>query len=385
MMRSLYTVRYEEMPADGEFTVLYEARTRDHAMTADPAVNKLTRTIASTQTLELAELPSSSILYTPLEERFERITRVAARVLKVPVAAISLFNRDEEWFKSVTGWQVSKLDAAQSLGMQMMSGSEMVIVPDLQADSRTVGHPLVVQSPHFRFFAGAPLVERHGATIGVFGVYDIRPRTMSIGDIQSIRDLSGMAGSAILADQIGNAQATLASKLGAARRESLIDPLTRVWNRRGANMALKSAFAEADTEDHPVCVGVMDVDRFKRINDTYGHDIGDIVLRKVAEGLVANMREDDIVCRLGGDEFLLLLIDADERFAGHAIERIREALGESPVRTRHGPIALTISVGYTVRRPGCKKSHEDVIQLADQALMASKTSGRNRAQIASDS
>ena len=143
-------------------------------------------------------------------------------------------------------------------------------------------------------------------------------------------------------------------------------------------MALKTSFAEADSANISMTMSLIDIDRFKSINDTYGHDVGDVVLRKIAETLVANMRENDIVCRLGGDEFLLILSEADETTAGRAIERIRRSLADAPVRTRHGDIALTVSCGYVVRRPGSEKTYEELILAADQALMASKSAGRNR-------
>lgn len=347
-------------------------------MIAEAATDPLTRTIASSQTLKLAALPSESILYTPVEQRFERITRIATKLLNVPVAAITLFHQDEEWFKSVQGWDVRKFPVAASLGVIAAQARDLVVIPDTAVDERTKAHPLVTSAPGFRFFAAMPLHERDGGVIGTLSVMDIRPKQASEVDLDSIRDLCAITQGEILSDQISNAQAALTAKLGAARREALIDPLTRVWNRRGGNMALKTAFAEADAANISITISLIDIDRFKTINDNYGHDVGDIVLRKIAETLVGNMREHDIVCRLGGDEFLLILYEADVKTAGAAIERIRRSLADSPLRTRHGDIALTVSLGYVVREPGSDKTYEELILLADQALMSSKSSGRNR-------
>jgi diguanylate cyclase (GGDEF)-like protein len=353
-------------------------------MSAEAAPDALSRTIASSQTLELAALPSDSILYTPVEQRFERITRIATKLVNVPVAAITLFHRDEEWFKSVQGWDVRKLPVAASLGALAALARDLVLIPDTTADERTRDHVLILSEPGFRFFAGMPLFERHGGIIGTLSLMDTRPRNVAEIDLESIQDLCAIAQSEILSDQMNSAQAALTAKLGAARREALIDPLTRVWNRRGGNMALKTAFAEADAANLSITISLIDIDKFKTINDTYGHDVGDVVLRKIAETLVTNMRENDIVCRLGGDEFLLILYEADGKTAGKAVERIRHSLADSPLRTRHGDIALTVSCGYVVREPESDKTYEELILLADQALMASKSAGRNRVEAATN-
>ena len=352
-------------------------------MSTDDADGPLSGTIASSQTLKLAALPADSLLHTSVEKRFERITRIATKLLKVPIAAITVFHHDKEWFQSLQGWDVSYLPMQDGFGQIAAAEEGLTIVPDTTADKRTQGHPLVVEPPYFRFFAGVPLYERHGEIVGTLSVMDTQPKTADEIDAESIVDLSALAQSEILSDQLDSAQAALSSKLGAARREALVDPLTRVWNRRGGNLAMKSAFAEADAAGHHCSVCLIDVDKFKTINDTYGHDVGDIVLRKIAEALVRNIRENDIVCRLGGDEFLLILTEADGEIAGRAIERTRASLEESPLRTRNGDVFLTVSAGYAVRTPNSNRSSEELILAADQALIASKAAGRNRVLAAS--
>ena len=227
-----------------------------------------------------------------------------------------------------------------------------------------------------------PLYEGLGSVVGTFSVFDTKPRSIEDIDRQSILDLGGMAQSEVLSDQIDGAQQALTSKLGAARRDALMDPLTRVWNRRGGNLALKTAFSKADQVNQPVTVCLIDVDKFKTINDSFGHDIGDIVLRKIADTLSANLRENDVVSRLGGDEFLLVLHGADAEIAAIAMERIRSSLANEPLRTRNGDVALTVSAGYAIREPHSAKSAAEMILAADQALISSKSAGRNRVQAA---
>lgn len=340
----------------------------------------LSQTLAGTNTLQLAALSQDGRYVSSIGEGFDRITRVATKLLAVPVAAVTLFHHDAEWFKSVRGWNVTSLDLGRSLGKLAADENEPLVILDTLADARTRHHPLVTEDPHFRFFAAVPLYEGLGAVVGTFSVFDTTAREAAQIDRQSIFDLGAMAQSTILSDQIDGAQQALTTKLGAARREALMDPLTRVWNRRGGNLALKTAFSKADQSNQPLTICLIDVDKFKTINDSYGHDIGDIVLRKIAEALSANLRENDVVSRLGGDEFLLVLHGADADTAAAAIERIRASLANEPLRTRHGDVSLTISAGYAIREPHSGVTAPEIILRADQALIASKSEGRNRIQ-----
>src|SRR5262249_60403146 len=118
--------------------------------------------------------------------------------------------------------------------------------------------------------------------------------------------------------------------LGVARREAMMDPLTRLWNRRGASMLLKSAFEGADHRSAPMTLALLDLDNFKRINDSYGHQIGDEVLRKVASRLIGAVRNNDVVCRIGGDEVLILMTHTDPPTARHLAQPTPRAEAPPP-------------------------------------------------------
>lgn len=343
----------------------------------------LSKTIASTETIKLAHLPMLDLLYTPIEERFERITRLARRTLGVPVAAITLLNSEKQWFKSVSGWSVMELPREQSLCNLTLEANGLVAIPDTREDARTANHPLVVAGPKFRAYAGCPLTDGEGLVAGTICVYDVKPRALSSNDQQSLLDLAGIAQTEIARDRLRSAHAMLTAKLGIARREAMMDPLTRLWNRRGAMLLLESAFEEADRHSTAATVALVDLDSFKQVNDTLGHHIGDEVLRKVAGRLVSSVRGEDIACRIGGDEFLLLIGDSDLH-AGHAIaQRILAAITGSPIVTREGAIAVTASVGFTIREPRDQASIDELLVRADDALRESKVQGRNRVRAAS--
>jgi diguanylate cyclase (GGDEF)-like protein len=343
----------------------------------------LTKTIASTATLKIANINSFDLFYTPIEERFERITRIARRALHAPVAAISLLNEDKQWFKSAAGWGISELPRDQAICKLTVEANQIVMIADTLTDPRTAKLPIVMAAPRFRAYAGHPLVDDQGACIGTFCVFDLKPREFAPVDRQALIDLAALVQGELVSDQLSNAHAALTSKLGMARREALMDPLTHLWNRRGASVLLKAAFASADQRGTPLALALLDLDNFKRINDTRGHQAGDEVLRRVASRLLSTVRSDDAICRLGGDEFLILMADTDAAIASRVAERIRHAVTETPVPTRDGAVEVSVSVGCTVRQPRETTAVDALLERADQALMESKSAGRNRVRMTS--
>lgn len=338
----------------------------------------LTRTIASTETLKLTSFPRSSLLYTPLEDRFERITRLARRALDVPVAALTLVDTSKQWFKSVTGWNVSELAIESSLCRWTLESGSPTLIGNLASDPRTSCHALVAGAPKFRALASMPLKNDADITVGTFCVYDTKPREFSSGERQALEDLANVAQQEYLSDRMNEFYAALTQKLGVARRESMMDALTHLWNRRGASVLLDNAMSRADRTQNALALALLDLDDFKRVNDTYGHQVGDEVLRRMARRLVASTRSSDFSCRLGGDEFLVLMVDTDAQAALQIAERVRTDAAGLPIRTRRGDMSISLSLGLTVRMPGERVAADDLIARADQGLMQSKQSGRNR-------
>jgi len=343
---------------------------------------ELSSTIASAATMKLARLSTSNLFYTPIEERFERLTRIARVALDVPVAAVTLINSEKQWFKSVSGWDVTELPMERSLCQWTLDDNQVTIIEDTSEDPRTLDHPLVEFSPKFRFYAGCPLKDAENRLVGTLCTYDINPRKFSAVDRQCLRDLAALTHREFHADQLAHAHAAMTAKLGIARREAMMDPLTRLWNRRGAMVMLHGACQEADQTDRPLAVALLDLDNFKRVNDTYGHSIGDEVLRRLGSCIISCIRDDDVTCRIGGDEFLLLISDADAQIAAHVAERLRRSITETAIATRQGNIPISISIGFTIREPNENVSAEELLERADKGLLQSKSSGRNSVRCA---
>jgi diguanylate cyclase (GGDEF)-like protein len=341
----------------------------------------LTRTIASTATLKLAELHAHNLFYTPIEARFERIIRVARRALDVPVAAVTLVNAEKQWFKAIGGWSVNELPMESSLCRQTLDDMQLTVVPDAHSDARFSEHPLVTGHPRIRFYAGYPLVDDSNVPQGTFCIMDIKPRQFSARDRECFLDLAMMAQAELMTDRMMNAQGEFITKLGTARREAMIDVLTRLWNRRGANMFLKRAIERAEENQTDLALGMLDVDRFKQINDVHGHSAGDEALRKVGQVLTGALRATDIACRYGGDEFVVILPGLDAKAASGILDRLRNNIQSQQIRTRSGNIPITVSIGCAIRTRSNRLSDEQLLEAADRALAESKAGGRNQMRL----
>jgi diguanylate cyclase (GGDEF)-like protein len=151
------------------------------------------------------------------------------------------------------------------------------------------------------------------------------------------------------------------------------DFLTNLINRRRFNEVLEANFAQAVIRDAPISVIMVDVDRFKSYNDTFGHSAGDFVLRVVAQNLMESARTSDVVARYAGDEFAILVHEADAVAAVKCAERYRDA-----IKAFHWPLRpVTASFGVATRSPSIEDP-ATLIEEADRALYFSKRSGRTR-------
>jgi two-component system, cell cycle response regulator len=164
-------------------------------------------------------------------------------------------------------------------------------------------------------------------------------------------------------------------------RLAMRDPLTGLYNRRFATPQLTSVAVQAREEGSPFAVMVMDLDRFKQVNDLYGHAAGDQVLVEVARRLTANLRDTDVLARIGGEEFLAILPRSSMDTAQRVAERLCQVMEDDPIRLTSGEeLSVTVSIGVAVA--GTQGDHsfavERLVEQADLALLESKGAGRNQ-------
>jgi diguanylate cyclase (GGDEF)-like protein len=154
------------------------------------------------------------------------------------------------------------------------------------------------------------------------------------------------------------------------------DVLTELPNRRYAMERLEQAWSESERLRRPISVLIVDIDHFKSVNDRLGHDVGDQVLRSTAAVLRQHTRRADVVCRLGGEEFLVINVDSDEHGAGMCAERLRSAVEANVIRAHGHDVRVTISVGLATRQEWTL-AMGDLLKAADEAVYAAKAAGRN--------
>lgn len=180
-----------------------------------------------------------------------------------------------------------------------------------------------------------------------------------------------------LAEQVALALANLRLR-EALRSQSVVDPLTGLFNRRYLENVLERECRRAVRAGRPLTVLMLDVDHFKNVNDTWGHDAGDLVLRELAGVLRAHFRGDDIACRYGGEEFVVLLSDSTPDAAYARAEQLRQMIHSLSIQYRQQSVGLlTVSIGVAAL-PDHGTTPEELVSAADRALYEAKTSGRDR-------
>jgi diguanylate cyclase (GGDEF)-like protein len=167
------------------------------------------------------------------------------------------------------------------------------------------------------------------------------------------------------------------------KKLSWTDPLTQLLNRRSCEERFKSEIARFERTQEPFCIILGDLDHFKNINDTYGHNAGDYVLVEVSNILKENSRKTDMVFRWGGEEFLFLLTGTEIKGGIITGEKIRKKIEEKVFEYNKQTLPITISLGLSIYKEG--QGMEDCVKNADENLYSAKKSGRNRLHPQSDS
>jgi two-component system cell cycle response regulator len=161
------------------------------------------------------------------------------------------------------------------------------------------------------------------------------------------------------------------------------DSLTTLWNRGVILELLGRELSRSHRENATTVILLCDIDHFKAVNDSFGHLIGDEVLRETAKRLLASVRTYDFVGRYGGEEFLIVLNNCDPVFAFARAEEIRNTISQRPVQTSAGPVPITMSLGLLLSHQWGRRSVEELLHEADVALYAAKAAGRNCVEVTS--
>ena len=486
--------------------------------------------IPANEEQRLRSLHGLQILDTLPEEGFDDLTTLAGQIVGVPIALISLVDRDRQWFKSKVGLDIDQTSRSVSFCAHAILGDTIFEVEDATKDTRFSGNPLVTGHPGIRFYAGMPLTSPEGANVGTLCTIDRVPRKLDEGQRRglkiiarqvmaqielrrlliehkirdkeraAIQELSNLLHSCLSLDEArrviarsvetlfhedsgavylanpydtrletlvkwGNAEedsndvqrdfcwalrrgrphratgnsddvrcahhkypgrpafcvpmmaqgktigvmtvvwndsprtesraewihwlfATVADILAVAlaglrlreelRGNSIRDPLTNLFNRGYMEETLERELHRMQRVRLPLGILALDFDNFKQINDTYELGAGDTVLRAFADLLQSKFRQDDLVCRSGADEFLIILPTADAKMIQQRAEELRQCAERMQISYRGKPLPATTISGGVAIFPQHGTTGAELIRGADVALKQAKERGRNR-------
>lgn len=337
----------------------------------------------------LAAVQRTGLLDTPPEENFDRLTRLASRLTGAPVVFVSLLDQGRDFHKSVFSPVAPAPGASRDrVGRTFCHYVAVTKVPLVIEDVTLL--PVFrdlpsVKAMGVRAYAGMPLLTEEGDTLGTFCALDFAPRHWTEQDLDVLTEFAHSALREIRlrmalqhADAVNQQlveQIQRVDELNMKLEElAITDPLTGLRNRRAFDASVAQEIAIVQRRGTPLSLLMLDVDHFKRVNDSLGHDGGDKVLQAIAAHMKACARTVDVVARVGGEEFAVILPSTDEAGAHEVGERMRRAVEGGP----WPEMPVTISVGVATLTDG--EDAERIYGRADAALYAAKQAGRNRVQ-----
>ena len=364
----------------------------------DPALNIKPDRLSSLLTIGLRLTAERD-----LERLLHVIIAETTAVMDAERSSLFLIDREkgEMWAKIAQGVDVIEIRFPLGMGVAGIVGKtgEAVNIADAYADPRF--NPEFDRKTGFRTrsILCAPLRNRHGETIGAIQVLNKKAGAFGAEDETLLAALSSQAAVAIdnadlyrrlsilnqsLERKVEERTAELRSandRLTALNREleeiSITDALTRVYNRRYFMDRIRQEVKRVSRYGPPVSLLMIDIDFFKKVNDTYGHQAGDVVLAGVAGLIKDKLRETDLFARYGGEEFVLVATGTELPGALILAERMRKLIEDASFQTAGATLTVTVSIGIGTWDPALKDDFEELIRRADAALYRAKEQGRN--------
>lgn len=312
----------------------------------------------------LIALRSYDVLDTARESAFDNIAHLAARLTGTPTSLVTLVDAERQWFRARYGLDAPEISHEHAFCVDaILDPDELLVVRDMRLDPRFAGNPAVHGERGIRFYAAVPLVTSEGAVIGTLCVIDHVPREITDDQRQGMKWLAEMLMTTL----------ELRRAMIQVRNLTLIDMLTGIPNRLAIFDAIERAISRLERHGDSFTLLYLDLDGFKRVNDLHGHAMGDQVLREVATALRIALRREDIVGRIGGDEFAVLLVGG-EADAIIVAERVRTEVG-AHMDARGWPVTASIGVAWFPNPPD---SADAALAAADALMYGAKIAGKDR-------
>ncbi len=318
--------------------------------------------VTENEKVRLKALHSLRILDTSPEERFDRLTRLAQHMFTMPMAVVSLVDQDRQWFKSSCGLSVNETPRDISFCGHTILNDEPMVIPDATKDTRFFDNPLVTGELGIRFYAGAPINDASGNILGTLCLIDTKTRAFTKNDVMALKDLAELASRELIAVELATQ-----------------DDLTKLLNRRGFMVKAKRQLHEsAENGDHSVYIS-LDLNNFKSINDEFGHAEGDHALKYFADVMRSIFRGTDLMARVGGDEFAVMLSSKQIVDNSLLLSRFQNAIRNDNEGSDKG-YDLSFSYGAVAIDPRDKVSLDKIMREADAFMYRDKKSAVDRLQ-----
>lgn len=300
----------------------------------------------------LATLYKLKILDTEQEERFDRVTRIACKLFNVPIAVISFLEAERQWMKSTQGFDIKEALRKTSFCGHVILSDRIMVVEDATKDKRFHDNPFVLGEPNFRFYLGCPL-KINTFNVGVICLIDDKPRLINDVNQNDVYDLAHMVEMELKSLQL-----------------TITDELTGLSNRRGFLKLANYLFQKFQRENNTFTLLFFDLDKFKHINDQFGHEEGDAVLKTFSKALLQNFRCHDVIARLGGDEFCVFCSGLSQIEANHITQRLKESIKSSETKG----YTIEFSMGSIQYNKNEHRTLESMLALADSQMYGNKKS-----------
>ncbi len=351
-----------------------------------PDAAHLSEDPAAIEEARLDALRNYWILDSPPEPMFDDLTAIAARIADTPIAFLCFLDDQRQWNKASFGWDVAQIPVADSFATQVIARRDLVVIPDLRGNERFADNPYVSGAPNLRFYAGVPLLGEGGHAIGSLCVLDGTVRPFSEVQIDGLRLLARQA--VAMMEQrrdilLLTGEVTVRSDAEQrANRQARRDALTGLPNRTLFAERVEEALQKArnvrarkgDKAHGGVAMLFVDLDRFKRINDTLGHAAGDIMLREVAARFTGALRPEDTLARIGGDEFTVLLPDLPTANFAAVVSQMLQRTLVRPITIQNQEFTVGASIGIAVS-PRDGDDAATLLKHADIAMYQAKAKG----------
>ena len=306
------------------------------------------------EALRLAAIDSFDLLHSPAEERFDRITRIAAHATHSPIALISFVGKSFQWFKSRVGFALDQTAREVSFCAHAILQEKPFVVQDALLDERFLDNPMVTGSPFIRFYAGIPIRLADGVLAGTLCVIDTVPRGLSDNELGILIDLGSLVESELQHERALVSNQPESFLMSHARRSNLLDPITGSWNRAGFEALLQVEVEHARNMDTSFALILLMLDDFDIMLECEGETTGAQLLVEAASRMRRVLRGGGIVTRMGADAFALLVAPCEKLALSRIQRRVRSAIECRPFLIESDKlVTMTASTGAAlVSRPG---------------------------------